>query len=491
MRIFGVAVGSVLSLACVLIASALASASGGPIGASHASPSGPTYTTTFNETGLAPGTSWSVHVAFIGCGCEGVHKTFSSTSSSVTVALPNGSYQYHVLRVPGYFVNVSAHGTFNVTGVPPAPLTLAFHTYFPFAAAFHETGLPNGTVWTVTVAGNGHGQEAALEHGTASSYTASLNFSLPNGTYRYTVAPVNGSFLNGTGRGRFVIAGASPAPIAIGFVTPPLYNVTFTESGLFTGTNWSARIGGMGADVPIHESHSSTGVTVRFALPAGSYHYAAGEVLGYELTGASSGEFNVTNASVAMPITYLVLAAGSFYAVTFNESGLANGTHWALKVVATHTFGHSRSATDSSIGTSMTFYLQNGTYRFLTHNVRGYTVPGQLGTFVVNGSAVGPIPVTYRSIATFGVTFNETGLPNGTSWELVVRSQAPGSTPWHIHLEVSSTNSSVTVSLPNGAYCYRVVAIPGYHVTTGKARGSLAVDNGSPPTLSFGFSPRA
>ncbi len=490
MRRLGVVAGLGVGLSFVLVVSALASASAGPSPASHGNPPGPTYNATFTETGLPSGTSWSVHVAFIGCGCEGVRKTFTATTPTITVALANGSYRYNVLRVPGYYVNVSAHGTFNVSGAAPAPLGVVFHTFVPYPAVFSETGLPNGTVWSVTVAGNGHGQESSLEHVTSSSNTSNVTFSLPNGTYRYTVGPVSGSFLNGTGKGKFVIDGAAPAPIAVAFVTPPLYNVTFSETGLVAGTNWSVRLGGVGAEVHIHGTHSSNGATVSFALPNGTYHFAVGEVLGYDLTAGSSGEVNVTGAAVSVPVTYQPLAAGAFFAVTFAETGLAAGTHWVVTVLATHTFGHTRSATDSSNTTGMSFYLQNGTYRYRLHEVHGYTISDELGTFAVNGSAVGPITVTYGAIATFTATFNETGLANGTVWELIVRSQSPGSTPWHIRVETTTNNSSFTLALPDGAYCYRLFGVPGYHLTAGKAEGSFTIDNAAVPTLTFGFTAR-
>jgi len=66
------------------------------------------YTVTFVESGLPSGTRWSVAV-------NGT--TVFSTTSSVTLAEPNGSYSFTVGSVAGYASNVSA-GTLKVHGLP-------------------------------------------------------------------------------------------------------------------------------------------------------------------------------------------------------------------------------------------------------------------------------------------------------------------------------------------------------------------------------------
>ena len=210
-------------------------------------PKGPLYDVTFNEVGLPSGTNWSVHVAFVGCGCQGVRTTVSSDGTSITIGVTNGTYKYTFERVAGYYVNGSAKGEFTMNGSALGPINASFNPVVPYVAEFVETGLPAGTNWTVSVVGNGHGQVAADERQTQSSTTSSMNFTLPNATYHYTVSKVPGSFFtNHTQTGKFVIDGASPVPVTVTWITPPTYALTFVENGLPTGKNWSVAVGGFG-----------------------------------------------------------------------------------------------------------------------------------------------------------------------------------------------------------------------------------------------------
>lgn len=488
MRLFAGVVGAALVLVVAMLVSSVASASVGSSGApsvAHAN-SSPTYTVAFNETGLPAGTAWAVHYAYVGCGCDGPHGTVKGTTSSLTVALPNGTYRYHVDRVSGYFVNVSASGTLSVAGTPAPSVTFAFHPVVPFLVEFTETGLPNGTLWTVSVRGNGNGQAASLEHVTESSYTTSLNFTLLNGTYRYTVDPVTGSFFNGPSHGKFVVAGGSPAPIAVSFLTPPSYTLSFVESGLPSGTNWSVRIGG-GQTVHVHETHSSTTEMVNFSLPAGTYRYTLSEVLGFAVSGPASGSVDLTSSGATVNVTYRSLAPGAFYTVTFDESGLASATHWSVGVLATHTFGHSRHETQSSNTTSLQFLLQNGTYRFTVGRVRGYTVNISSGTFSVAGASPATVELEFSAIPTYSVTISEVGLANGTNWSVLVHTQASVGSVYPVRETLTANVANITFELPNGSFCYVIHAVSGYRITSGSAKGSFVIAGAAGATITIGF----
>ncbi len=493
MRAFArfLALAAALGIASLFGAVAVASATGfGAVGATVAGVATP-YTVTFTETGLPSGTSWSVHVAYIGCGCDGVHKTVSSVTPTITIGVTNGTYKYTVLRVPGYFVNVSATGTFNVTGANVPAIPVAFHPLVTYVTEFTETGLPSGTLWTVTVRGNGQGQERALEDQTDSSYTTALNFTLPNGTYHYTVANVPGSFFtNGTFRGKFVIAGSSPPPILVTFVTPPVFAVTFSESGLVAGANWSVRLHG-GPAVTIDQTLSSTTPNITFSLPQGRYAYAVAQVLGFVLVSPAYGSVVVTNAPVLVNISYAPVSPGAFYPVAFEESGLASGTHWSVTITLKHTFGHSRSETQSSDGTKIFFLLQNGSYRFQVHGPRTYNLTaGGSGVFTIAGSSPSVFLVNFAVIPTYPMTFTESGLPAATNWSVLVRTETAGSTPWPIHSVETSNTTTMTFDLPNGTYCYTVYAIAGYQITSGPASASFTV-SGAPPTgVTVVFTPK-
>ena len=483
-------IGTVLAMVTLTLSTFSGLGAAAPVAPTIATP----YTVTFTETGLPNGTTWSVHVAFVGCGCDGVRKTVSSDTPTITIPITNGTYRYQVERVQGYFINVTAHGTFNVTGANVTGLAFTFQPLIPFIAEFTETGLPQHTLWTVSVKGNGHGQERALEDQTASSSGTSLNFSLPNATYHYTVANVPGSFFVGhSDKGKFFIHGASVGPIAVSFTTPPLYTVAFNESGLPLGTNWSVRIAGIASSPGEHIAQvtSSTTSGLAFALPNGTYHYFVAQVLGFNIQSSVSGIFTLTGAGATFNVSFVSVAPGAYYAVGFQETGLANGTHWSVAVTITHTFGHSRREVQSGNTTTLFFLLQNATYRFQAHAWRAYVLTsGGSGEFAIAGSAPAVNLVTFTAIPRYSTGFNETGLANGTTWSVLVRSQSASSTPWLIHRVHFSNTTAILFNLPSGTYCYKIYAVSGYRLTTGVAAGTFTISGASPPTVTVGFSPK-
>jgi len=464
------------------------------VGLGSAGSSGPLastpYTVTFNETGLPSGSVWAVHIADV-CSCGG-SKTIKSNASSIEFSVGNGTYNYNVQRVTGYYVVGVAHGTFNISGASLPTFKVLFDPVFTYLVQFGETGLPGGTQWTVTVHGNGTGQLAALEDLVGHSYATTLDFMLPNGSYRYSVTPINGSFFVAhSNKGTFVVAGGSPAPLSVVWTTPTAYAVTFTEKGLPAGMNWSVRVAGWGG-VHVAEILSSETPNITFYLPNGSYHYVVAEVIYFNTPTPSVGVISVTNVSQSFNVGFTPVAPGAFYPVAFQESGLASGAHWWVRVTATHTFGHSRTVSASSNSTTIFLLLQNGTYRFVVHGQRTYTVSsGGMGNFTVLGASPSVFLVGFTPIPTYTVTFSETGLPNGTNWSVYVRSESSSSTPWPIHLTLSSNNTTIIFSLPSGAYCFKFEAVPGYTITTGVASGPFTVSGGSPAPISAGFSAKS
>jgi hypothetical protein len=450
------------------------------------------YTVAFTETGLPSGTNWSVHIAYLGCGCQGVTTTVKSHTPTISIPVSNGTYRYAVLLVPGFFVNGSARGMFNVSGADVGPIAVLFHPVFSFEVQFNETGLPSGTAWTVSITGNGTGQLRTIESQTETTLGTTMAFMLPNGTYHYVVSRVPGSFFVGhASYGRFVVAGASPAPIPVAFLTPPTYAVTFNETGLALGTNWSVMVNGAGT-VAIHQIVSSTSTNLSFSLPSGSYHYVVAEVLGFNVVGAAAGSFVLTNVPRGFNVTFAPVAPGEFYPVAFQESGLPSGTHWAVTVIATHTFGHSHTAEKSADSPTIFFLLQNGSYRFVVHSLLPYTiVSGGSGTFAIHGSAPGVQVVQFAAKPTYAVTFTESGLPVGTNWTVLVRTEYAGSSLWPIHEAMRANTSSLAFDLPNGTYCFTIYGVHGYYISSGFPVGPFTVSGASPPGITVGFSPRS
>lgn len=307
----------------------------------------------------------------------------------------------------------------------------------------------------------------------------------------------------------FVYAGVAaahsasdPAPNFLG----PTYSVTFSETGLAAGTNWTVTVYGPdpgghgfgflgfhGFRFPIFPGHSKTSdtSTIAFSLPNGTYQYLVHRVAGYNLTGGAHGKFSVTGASPAtIAVTFAKIPT---YTVTFQETGLASGTPWTVHVTALGPgpcdLGRGQlSATSSS--SSITFSLPNGTYRYDVRGVAGYTIAdsGWHGTFSVTGASPATIHVVFVRETTYQVTFTETGLPHATNWSVVVFSAwGPADGPGGVLVGTSNT-TTITFSLTNGTYGYFVPCVPGYAVK-GDPFGTFNVTGASPSPIAVTFVP--
>jgi hypothetical protein len=101
----------------------------------------------------------------------------------------------------------------------------------------------------------------------------------------------------------------------------------------------------------------------------------------------------------------------------------------------------------------MLFQEQNGSYTYtVASSNKEYSPSPSSGSFAVNGAAVQNV-ITFTQVI-HSVTFNEVGLPSGTTWSVILN----GSTQ-------SSTTSSIVFYEPNGTYSYITEAIPGWSPT--------------------------
>ncbi|MGA7923661.1 MAG: hypothetical protein WCA77_06765, partial [Thermoplasmata archaeon] len=142
----------------------------------HASTSG--YTIKFEETGLPSGLTWGVTLTPpSGTPVTKTQRTSVSEVLSFTHE-PDGTYGYKFLAVPGYYIRSGADsgtGTVTVNGANPPEVNTDW-TPYKYTVKFTETGLVKGTSWKVTIDGITH-------TGTGTT----LSFSLPNGTFAFTV----------------------------------------------------------------------------------------------------------------------------------------------------------------------------------------------------------------------------------------------------------------------------------------------------------------
>jgi hypothetical protein len=228
-----------------------------------------TYEVTFNESGLTTGTGWSITL-------NGSQQW--SVGSTDLFDEPNGTWSYSVGEVPGWTTTIH-NGSVMVNG-DSVNVTIPW-TQATYLVTFTEAGLPSGTGWSVT-----------LNEVRQTSTNTTMTFSEPNGTYAYTVGGVPG-WTTAAFTGSLRVNGtASGVQVAWTEVT---YQVTFIETGLNPGANWSVTLGGV--------QHYSKVSTINFTEPNGTYPFTVGSVY-FRTPTPSSGSMNVTGANVTQSISF-------------------------------------------------------------------------------------------------------------------------------------------------------------------------------------------
>ncbi len=171
------------------------------------------YEATFTETGLPQGQEWSV--TFGG-------DYASSTTSSVSFYVPNGTYDYTVGSLSGYSSSPSSGSlTINGAGNTVSVSFVKLQTKSAeFDVTFTESGLSNGTKWSVTFGG-------VMENSTGKNIT----FAEPNGTFQFNITHVAG-YSTLTKNGTVSVSG-SPVSVAVSFSA----NTVSPGSKSSSGTN--------------------------------------------------------------------------------------------------------------------------------------------------------------------------------------------------------------------------------------------------------------
>ncbi len=367
----------------------------------------PTYRLNFTETGLPPGLAWSVRLHLP----NGTNTVFSSTAATLSIAEPNGSYSFFVLPPTGW----SAAPTSGVLTLAGHNLTEPIAFSEVFRVVLTEVGLPTGAYWELT-----------FNDAFGETQNQSVIYWEPNGSYSFDVYTVGG-FVPTPSSGTLVVsdAGASQT-IDFRSATEPVYNVTFTETGLPAGTNWTVELGGFYL--------VSAQTSINFTEPNNTWYYYVEDAGSYAPT-PEEAPVTVDGANVTVAIVFTL--EESTYTVTFTETGLPSGTTWWANITA--------GAATSSATTSVATELADGAFPYtIGSDDRRYAAAP--GTVTVDGAAAS-VSVTFHLVV-YAVTFAETGLLTGTAWWV------NGSSG----LEVSSSGTSAVASLPNGSYTFAVAS---------------------------------
>ena len=384
------------------------------------------WTVSFTETGLPSGRAWNVTLD---------QTTHSSTSPTISFNTTNGTHPFTVGFESGY-APTPPNGTVTVNGSGSTTSISFVRVYHNYTVTFSESGLPKSTNWTVVLSSYGSST-------VQSPYQ--ILFSVPNGTFAYSVENVSGfSPLPLTGS---VTVSGSSKTVFVTFL--PTYNVTFHETGLplSGGPSWSVRLGG----------NTASGSVSSLVIPElpGNYTYSVGAILGYL---ASPTRGNITVAQ--QPITVNILWTVVNYSVTFAETGLPSNVTWSWEV----TLGRYPNALSRASSTPMiNFSEPNGTYPFAVGNVPGFVPVPSAGNVTVPGGNVTQT-IVFQPEATYNVFFNESGLVPGTRWNVTVDS-----------VEYDSVGPTILFVAVNGTYPFQVGAVTGYTHTVSPSGSSVVV----------------
>ena len=200
-------------------------------------------------------------------------------NGDVNVTLGPGYYDLQLYNSNGFLV---AQGNFSLKAGEYLPLTASTSTY---TVSFTESNLLSGTTWFVNLSS---GQSF-------SSSTNTITFTAPNGTYSYTIATTDKTYEPSPSSGSLTVNGASVSK-SVSF-SEVKYTVTFTESGLPSGTTWYVNLSnGM-------DSGAITGTSYSFSLTNGTYSYTVSNVSGYSVL-TSSGSISINGSGISKTITF-------------------------------------------------------------------------------------------------------------------------------------------------------------------------------------------
>ena len=302
------------------------------------------YPVTFRESGLPAGTVWYAMLSN--------NLTGFSLSNKLSLFTANGTYSYTIETSNNAYRPSLSTGSVTVNG-SAVNVSIEF-SQIQYTVTFKESGLPSGTTWGVAINGT-----------TQSSDNNTIAFSLPEGTYSYTIETSDHAYRPCASSGSVAVNGSSETAINTKFLEVK-YSVLFAETGLSSGKDWYVNITGTNGNSG--NSEVITGTSYSFCLLNGTYSYSATSANYKDL----SGHLTVNGTSQTVLLSFILQT----YSVTFIESGLPSGTLWAVTIDGT---------IQSSDNNTITFSLPDGTYSYAIANLSGYNSTKSNSSINVNG----------------------------------------------------------------------------------------------------------
>ncbi len=350
-----------------------------------------------------------------------------TTSFQVVAGAVNSTYRFVTssATLPGiylFYVNVTDINT-DPAYVHSNIISVTVLTKLIYGVTFSETGLPLGTKWFVNIT-NGN---------TYSSVSNNINFLEPNGTYSYSISTGNKTYKlssQSVSSFSFTVSGSTVSQSLV--FLPVVYWVTFSESGLRTGTEWFVNLSN-------GQSYSSTFSVITFTLSNGTFSYTLATANKQYKPVVFSSLFTVAGSPTSDSVQFSLLS----YNVSFSQSGLPLGTMWFVNLSSGQTY--------NSTGGSLEFVQPNGTYSYIieTSNKIYFSYGG---TFTVSGAPTFE-RITFSPFL-YNISFPETGLPSGMKWNVTLVSTSGNVT--------RSSTGSIFFNEVNGTYNFTIGGLAGY-----------------------------
>ena len=204
-----------------------------------------------------------------------------------------------------------------------------------YAVTFTEKGLPNGTLWSISVAGSAE-----------FSNNSTIIFRESNGSYHFIIGAVK-NYRPLPNNFTVDVKGNNVSLVVIW--VPVLYPVTFVESGLPADTFWNVTLG--------NETDYSSNSTITFEVMNGTYEYSIPNVNGIA-SSVSNGTIRVNGESTKVFVRFAIPVN-----FTFLEQGLPSGSKWSIFI---------NGAYHNSTYPIISVTLPNGTYSFAVMLPSGY-----------------------------------------------------------------------------------------------------------------------
>jgi len=252
------------------------------------------YSATFNVSFLPEGLSWFVNISGAPSG--------SISTDSYTAYLPNGSYTFTVADSSPLYRPDITQGLFVINNTSYYFQIQFYEVTIP--VSFQEFGLSSLIRWSVIVDGSIY-----------STSSQTLNLLLPNGTYSYEFTNASTYHVVGPSSGTFILNGTPR--IIVAHYSVNMFSVTFVESGLPSGKEWSLYFNGTKMTV------SAPSITVM--VPDGAYSFNISNVSGFRPSVVSS-TVTVNNTSVIVTLSFtriLTVPARSSNALLYGLVALA------------------------------------------------------------------------------------------------------------------------------------------------------------------------